>query len=100
MWVEWDVVEERVLEVRKVEVGRCVEDLVMEVEVVGVAEEEDIIEDEVVMKEEVEGVDVEEIEEEVSSVDIEETEEEEGVVSVKVEVEEVVNIKDEDVEGR
>ena len=64
--------------------GRCVEDLVMEVEVVGVAEE-DIIEDEVVMKEEVEGVDVEEIKEEVARVDIE-TEEEEGVVSVKVEV--------------
>lgn len=86
MWVGWDVVEERVLDVRKVEVGRCVGDVVMEVDVVGVAEEEDIIEGErIVMKEEVEGVDVEEMEE-VASADIEETEEEEGVVSVKVEV--------------
>lgn len=68
------MVEERVFDVRKVEVERCVEDLVMEVEVVGVAKE-DMIEGEVVMKEEVEGVGVEEIEEEVASVDIEETEE-------------------------
>lgn len=52
MWVGWDVVEERGLDVGKVEVGRCVGDVVMEVDVVGVAEEEDIIEDEkVVMKE-------------------------------------------------
>lgn len=64
MWVEGDVVEEIVLDL-KVEVGRCVdvvgeiEDTVMEEEVVGVAEV-DIMEDEVVvMKDEVEGVDVE-----------------------------------------
>jgi hypothetical protein len=90
MWVEGDMVEEIVLEV-KVEVERWVdvvgeiEDAVTEEEVIGVAEV-DIIEDEVaVMKDEVEWLDIAETEEEVASVGVEETEEEGGVVSVMVE---------------
>ena len=64
MWIERDVVEDIVLGVMKVEVGRYVdvvggmEDVVMELEVVGVVKV-DIMEDEVgVIKEEVESVEV------------------------------------------
>lgn len=78
MWVERYVVDEIVLDVMKVEVGRCVDvvggidDVVMEIEVVGVVKV-DIMED---------GVGV--IEEEVAIVEIEVTEEEVRVVSIKV----------------
>jgi hypothetical protein len=84
MGVEWDM-EERVLDL-KVEVGRCgdfvgdMEDVVMEEEVVGVAEV-DIVEEVGVVKEDAEGVDIEETEEEVERVSFK--------VDVKVNVYEV-----------
>ena len=86
MWVEGDMVEEIVLDM-KVEVGRLVdvvgeiEDAVMEEEVIGAGEVD-------IMKDEVEGLDIAKTKEKVANVGVEEIEK--GVASVMVEVRAVV----------